>query len=343
MNIDDLYRQLRSGHVQAQGIVDTISHPLVVLDARLCVQSANRTFFETFNVDGFETIGKPIYELGTGQWDIPELRRLLGEIIPRATAVIDYEVETYFPDLGQRTMLITARAMTHSGGPRGILLSIIDATDQVQRDLAKDILYGEMRHRVRNLLTIAEVLARTTTTAGRTAEQYRDTFLGRFRSLTQAHEIALGGPGGLGLRRVIECILAPYTTATSVLIEGGPEVDLESAKLVTLSLVFHELATNAAKYGALSVPEGRVAVHWEGGEAEGALRIHWVETGGPPVSPRVKKGHGTMLIASSVEYTLAGHLDQRFLTEGLQVDLTIPIPMCPAGGEQGHAKDRARS
>ncbi len=343
MNIDDLYRQLRLGHVQAQGIVDTISDPLVVLDTRLCVLSANRSFFETFNVDGFETIGKPIYELGKGQWDIPELRKLLVEIIPRATAIIDYEVETEFPDLGRRTMLVTARGLTHAGGPRSILLTIKDATETIQQDIAKDILYGEMRHRVRNLLTIAEVMARTTSTEGRTADQYRDTFLGRFRALTQAHEIALGEPGGLGLQRVIECILVPYATATSVVIDDSPETDLECASLVTLSLVFHELATNAAKYGALSAPEGRVHVWWEINEAVEELCLHWVESGGPPVAPQVRNGQGSMLIASSVEYTLAGQLKQRYLKEGLQLALTIPISKSSAGREQGHAKDRADS
>jgi hypothetical protein len=74
MNTEDLYRLLRTGHVQAQGIVDTIADPLLVLDGSLCVQSASRSFFETFKVDRYETIGKHIYELGDGQWNIPALR-----------------------------------------------------------------------------------------------------------------------------------------------------------------------------------------------------------------------------------------------------------------------------
>src|SRR5690606_11302041 len=90
MNMEDLYRLLRSGHVQAQGIVDTISDPLLVLDSNLCVLAASRSFFETFKVDRYETIGHPIYELGDRQWDIPELRRLLEDVIPKATALIDY-------------------------------------------------------------------------------------------------------------------------------------------------------------------------------------------------------------------------------------------------------------
>ncbi len=112
MNTDDLYRLLRVNHVQAQGIVGTVSDPLVVLDSSLSVQAASRAFFDTFGVDSDETIGQPFYGLGNGQWDIPELRRLLEDVIPRSAAVINYQVEHNFPRLGQRTMLLTADPMS---------------------------------------------------------------------------------------------------------------------------------------------------------------------------------------------------------------------------------------
>ncbi|WP_367153800.1 PAS domain-containing protein [Mesorhizobium sp.] len=111
MNLEDLYRLLRTGHVQAQGIVDTVPDPLLVLDAGLTVQTANRAFFKTFAVERYQTIGEHLYELGNGQWDIPELRRLLSDVIPRSTAVIDYEVEHEFPGIGRKTMLVTARTL----------------------------------------------------------------------------------------------------------------------------------------------------------------------------------------------------------------------------------------
>lgn len=86
MHTDELYRLLRAGHAQAQWIFDTVADPLLVLDANLCVQAASRSFFETFGVERYETIGQPLAELGSGQWNIPELVRLLTEVIPRATA-----------------------------------------------------------------------------------------------------------------------------------------------------------------------------------------------------------------------------------------------------------------
>ena len=253
MNMEDLYRLLRTGHVQAQGIVDTVADPLLVLDESLCVQSASRSFFQTFKVDRDETIGKPIYELGSGQWDIPDLRRLLVEVIPKAAAVINYEVKHDFPGIGPRTMLVTARTLHHpDNGGHSMLLSIVDATDRFRRDEAKDMLFGELRHRMKNLLAVAQSIARQTTTEGRSAKQYRDDFLGRFGALVEAEDLAFAEQEEAGLEALIERSLVPYTAnANAVVIRPGAAVELGPRRLMSLSLVLHELATNAAKYGAL--------------------------------------------------------------------------------------------
>ena len=196
MNMEDLYRLLRAGHVQAQGIVDTVADPLLVLDQGLRVVSASRSFFETFKVDRYETIGQPLHELGDGQWDNPELRRLLGEVIPKSAAVIDYEVEHDFPGLGRRKMLLTARTLHHpDNGSHSMLLSIADITERARQDATKDMLFSELRHRMKNLLGLAQSLARQTATEGRTAEQYRDDFLGRFSALAQAHDLSFAAQG----------------------------------------------------------------------------------------------------------------------------------------------------
>jgi PAS domain-containing protein len=113
MNLEDLYRLLRSEHVQAQGIVDTLEESLLVLDHSSCVLTANRGFYETFRVSRDDTVGRNLFDLGNGQWNIPELRRLVSEIIPRSAAVVGYEVTAKFPTIGQRTMLVSARRLVH--------------------------------------------------------------------------------------------------------------------------------------------------------------------------------------------------------------------------------------
>lgn len=327
MNMEDLYRLLRTGHVQAQGIVDTVADPLLVLDESLCVQNASRSFFQTFKVDRDETIGQPIYELGSGQWDIPELRRLLVEVIPKATAVINYEVEHDFPGLGRRTMLLTARTLHHpDNGGHSMLLSIVDATDRYRCDAAKDMLFGELRHRMKNLLAVAQSIARQTTTKGRSAEEYRDDFLGRFGALVEAQDLAFAEQEEAGLAALIERNLVPYTAhGEAVVIEPGADVVLAPRTLMSLSLVLHELATNAAKHGALSASGGRVQVRWQVEDENSRLRLKWVESGGPPVAPPATKGYGTQLIQSATTYSLGGQVEQKYAAGGLETEIVIPL------------------
>ncbi|NEV76209.1 PAS domain-containing protein [Rhodopseudomonas sp. BR0C11] len=327
MNMEDLYRLLRTSHVQAQGIVDTVADPMLVLDANLTVQNASRAFFETFKVDRYETIGQPLFELGNGQWDIPELRRLLLEVIPKATAVINYQVDHVFPGLGPRTMLLTARKLVHpDNASHSMLLSIIDATDRFRRDAAKDLLLGEMRHRMKNLFSVVQSLARQTTTDGRTAKQYRDDFLGRFGALMEAEDLAFVTQDETALLKLLQRILAPYKGGPAVIaIESGPAVVLAPRSLGSLSLVLHELATNAAKYGALSAPGGQVRVTWAIDADKQELRLSWVETGGPAVTPPASTGYGTELIRSVTSYSLGGRSELDYAVEGLRAEIIIPL------------------
>lgn len=327
MHMEDLYRLLRTGHVQAQGIVDTIADPLLVLDSSLCVQAASRSFFETFKVDRYETIGQPLHELGNGQWDIPELRRLLVEVIPKTTVVVNYEVEHEFPDLGRRTMLLTARTLHHPDNhTHTMLLSIVDATDRRRRDAAKDMLFGELRHRMNNLLAVAQSLARNTATKGRSAEEYRDEFLGRFNALVEAQNLAFATQAETGLKALIERILKPYGgSAEAFVVEMGEAVELPPRTIMSLSLVLHELATNAAKYGALSVAGGQVRVSWQVEDENTRLRLSWAESGGPQVTAPSKTGYGTKLIESATTYSLGGEVEQRYAAGGLETEIVIPL------------------
>lgn len=327
MNLEDFYRVIRNGHVRAQGIVDTVPDLLLVLDQDLSVEAANRAFHETFNVSQDETIGKHLYELGNGQWDIPELRRLLEDVIPKSTAIIDYEVTHDFPHLGRRTMLLTAHRLHHPDHiSRTLLLSMVDATERLKQEAEKDVVVDELRHRIKNLLALVQAMARQTSADGRSGEEYRDAFLGRFNALVRAHEFAFSENKNIPLQRVVERTLEPYTGVSSaVLIEPGPPVVLASDQLQPLSLILHELATNAVKYGALSAPNGQIRVRWTV-ETEDAqrLRLDWEEVGGPPASPPTATGFGTRLIQVAAA-ELGGYPELAYSPEGLKAEILVPL------------------
>lgn len=157
MDLEDLYRLLRSSHVQAQGIVDTIDEPLVVLDERAIVLEANRAFFATFLVERDDTIGASLFNLGNGQWNIPELGRLVSDIVPKSAAVIDYKVTHTFPDVGNRTFLLTARRLFKpDNNSTNILLALTDVTEDRAKQRESSLLFSELRHRLINLLGVVQ-------------------------------------------------------------------------------------------------------------------------------------------------------------------------------------------
>jgi chemotaxis protein methyltransferase CheR len=152
----------REACAMADAIVDTVREPLLVLDEKLRVRAASRSFYSTFGVNRADTQGNLLYELGNGEWNIPRLRVLLGKIIPEQGAMENYEVEHEFPNIGLRTMLLNARKVFYEvGSQTNILLGIEDITlqrvyerekDELIRQ--KDMLLEEMRHRIANSLQI---------------------------------------------------------------------------------------------------------------------------------------------------------------------------------------------
>ena len=327
MNLEDIYRLLRSEHVQAQGIVDTVQSPLLVLDQDCCILNASRSFFEAFKVNRDETIGQSLFKLGNGQWDIPELRLLLKDVVPKSVVVEGYEVEHDFPGLGRRRMILTARKLFHpDNNSTTLLLSMEDATTRLQKEEERELLLGELRHRVKNLLGVVLALARQTEAAGRTGEEYRNAFLGRFEALVQAHALTSAEEGDGDLHGLVSSSLRPYTAdPTMITVAPGPAVTLALGQVLPLALILHELATNAIKYGALSAPRGQVQVDWEVDPDERRLRLHWRELGGSPVKPPARRGFGSRLIDFAATRELGGTAELTFAPDGLTATIEIPL------------------
>src|ERR1700712_5270369 len=114
----------------AQNIVDTVREPLLILDTTLRVRSANRAFYQTFHVSPSETEGHLIYELGNGQWDIPDLRTLLEDIVPKRSVFDDFELEHDFPAIGRRVMLLNARKLQAGHHGELLVLAMEDVTER---------------------------------------------------------------------------------------------------------------------------------------------------------------------------------------------------------------------
>lgn len=127
--LQDRNLQLGRALDYANGIVETVRDPLLILDGGLRVERANRTFYDFFRVAPEETVGRLLYELGKGQWEIPALRRALEEVLPKDARFEDFEIEHEFPRIGHRTLVLNARKLRYDSGQESILLAIEDRTE----------------------------------------------------------------------------------------------------------------------------------------------------------------------------------------------------------------------
>jgi two-component sensor histidine kinase len=326
MMLEDLYRLLRSGHVQAQGIVDTMTQPLVVLDQHLCVSNANNAFIKTFKVERDEVLGQSLFSLGNGQWDIAEFKRLLEGVIPKSAAVIGYEVTHDFPDIGQRTFLVDSQRLVHpDNNSTSILVMFEDVTERHRHDVQRDFIVSETRHRMKNVFSIIRAIAMQTEVTDRTAEEYRESLLGRLDVTLRAQEIAANTENANFASLLDNAISA--AGRERIHITPGPAAELSRSKVVPASMIFHELTTNAMKYGALSVPHGEVHVTWRLEPRENGrqwLICEWQEVNGPPVEPPQRRGYGTELIEGTTKH-LAGAAELTFDKNGLKAIIKLLI------------------
>jgi len=160
-------------------------------------------------------------------------------------------------------------------------------------------LLDELRHRVRNSLAVLQTLFKMTARTSQNVEELTDAFGERLRTLSDAHiRLANEVGGDLTLATLVKDHVAPYAPEGGRVAIDGPAVRLTESVAFDLSLVIHELATNAAKYGALSVPDGQVEVHWSLDDDSDALNLSWRESGGPPVQAPTRRGLETTLISS---------------------------------------------
>jgi two-component sensor histidine kinase len=132
------------------------------------------------------------------------------------------------------------------------------------------------------------------------------------------------------LRELLSASIAPYVVGgTERVILRGDEVVLRPRAVLTLAMAFHELTTNAAKYGALSVPGGRIEIHWysprNGDDGHPLLRIVWVEQGGPPVAGPHARGFGSRLIEGSIAAELGGRAKLEFEPTGVRCEINVPL------------------
>ena len=209
----------------------------------------------------------------------------------------------------------------------GLAFAVRMATTIARGEMLQELLVEELNHRVKNTLAILQSIAAQTFRSASRPE--REKFEGRLRALAEAHNLLSTEKWqGSDLQDVVGRVLQPYAVADTGRVKMfGPKVPLAPRLAVVLSMILHEIATNAAKYGALSNDGGTVTLDWEiiEEDARRKLRLIWTEAGGPPVSAPVQRGFGSRLIERSARDQLGGEATVDFLPRGVVYTISVAL------------------
>lgn len=212
------------------------------------------------------------------------------------------------------------------GGSRkagSALLSMVDVTERKRAEQTQRLLIGELNHRVKNTLATVQAIASQGMRHARSPQDFQEVFSGRLQSLSRAHSLLSATTWeSASLRRLIEEQVAIGAIGAERLRLDGPDVHLPPELALRFSLILHELATNANKYGALSNDTGTVSLSWS--RCDEWLRLRWCESGGPTVQPPQRRGFGSTLIRESMAPDGA-RVEPVFAAEGVCWKLDVPL------------------
>lgn len=233
-------------------------------------------------------------------------------------------------------LAVAAAALGHGHEvtpPRTRLVEIDEVSGALERashELAaagydREMMIRELSHRSKNLLAVIQAIARQTAKSSRSVDVFEPSFLGRLHSLSKVHDLLVADDWrGARLEDVVATQLAPFVEAARI-DSLGPDVTVSPSIAQNLSLALHELATNAVKYGSLSIQSGTVAIRWRIESGALPLVFTWTERGGPTVAPPQRRGFGTMMLERMSAGGVGGVTELRFHPDGVIWTLQMPM------------------
>jgi len=242
----------------------------------------------------------------------------------RAEIRIDFPPETVWQDV---TLVATLAA---DGAVSGLIGAMVDISERKHFESHIRLLMRELTHRSKNLLAVIQAVMRQTASHAASVEDFTGRFAARLDALAGAYDLLIkDGWRGATMEELVRSQLAHYTDRQDSQIDiAGPVLRVPPDATQNIGMALHELATNAAKFGALSVPVGRVRVHWQvERDAQGApsCRICWRESGGPPVLPPSRRGFGQVVIERAVARSVGGTVSLLYNPAGVEWTLAFPL------------------
>jgi two-component system CheB/CheR fusion protein len=289
----------------------------IFLDKNLMIRSFTPAVTRLFNLIPSDS-GRPLTDI-VSRIDYPDLEQDMRRVCA-GEAVAERSVSHLSGAGYYLARILPYRAPNNQID--GVLLTFVDVTNLVAAEGQQKVLAAELSHRVKNTLAVVSSIAERTLSDGQTKEN----LIGRLHALGHTHDVlSESGWTEAGLRELISAELSPHGAGDGSLRVSGPPVMLKPQAALFITLALHELSTNAAKYGALSAPGGRVAVSWIiTGDQPPHLEINWQEEGGPKVDGFGAPGFGTELIERGIRFELEGEAKIETVNGGLHCRIVIP-------------------
>ena len=320
-------KRLEAERAQLAAIVETSSDAILSRALDGTITSWNTAAERMFGYTATEAIGRDITMLVPPD-RVDELAKIR-QSLEVGEPITPFETVQLTKDGQQLNVSIAVSPLTNADGVIvGASIITRDISERRQSQERQKLLLAELSHRVKNTLATVTAIANQTLSKAESMDEFARSFRGRIQALAAAHSLLTAVNWDMAaLRVLVEQALQPYASSDGSNVQtSGDEVLLRPSAALTFSLVLHELATNAAKYGALKKPGGFVAVDWSVRSNVGReLHLHWAETGGPPVRPPVRRGFGLELIERSVAHELGGHAVLDYPVEGVSCELTVPL------------------
>jgi len=297
---------------------------IIFLDRRMIIRSFTPAASEIFSLIPSDC-GRPLTDVAS-RLDDRHLERDIHETL-ESQRPIERRVSASRGAAHYLMRLLPYRALDNS--VEGVLATFTDISNIVAAEAHQRTLAAELSHRVKNGLTVVASIASQTAARSATLDTFLETFLGRLHALASAHDLLSQSDwSDAPLRELIQRELTPYVELDGGRIAiDGPPVALTPRAALSFVMMIHELATNAAKYGAFSRPDGRVELSWivTGTDLAQRIELKWIERGGPVIAASAKPGFGTEIIERTASFELGGEAKIAFEKTGLSCTISVPV------------------
>ncbi|MER9212124.1 PAS domain-containing protein [Mesorhizobium sp. M0663] len=289
----------------------------IFLDRNLVVRTFTPAASAFFNLRPSD-VGRPPTDLSS-QLDYPELKPHI-EAVFETGEILNHHLAR--DDKGRFYLVRINPYRDKSGSIQGVVVTLIDVTTLAQAEERQQVLISELNHRVKNMLAVVASITNRTRENSASKEEFAEALIGRLHAMSRAYSLlSRESWTEASVEELLRQELDPFGPERFEL--DGKRVNLKPAQGLSFGMAIHELATNAAKYGALSRPAGRIVVKWS--VADGTFKLVWREKGGPRIKEPTDSGFGLTLLRGEIGYRLGGKVETSFRSNGLEAEIAFPL------------------